>query len=141
VILTVVDRFSKYAHFIALSHPYTAASVAKIFFAEIVRFHGIPSSIVSDQDPVLTSHLWKDLFKLTGSKLRLSTVFHPQTDGQSEVVNRTIAMYLRCITGDCHTRISGHQDPGANIITKCAGTKSHTYDESWQRIECHIFTI
>jgi hypothetical protein len=40
----------------------------------------------------------------------------------------------------CHTRISGHQDPGANIITRCAGTKSHTYDESWHRIECHIFT-
>jgi hypothetical protein len=42
---------------------------------------------------------------------------------------------------DCHTRVSGHQDPGANIITRCAGTKSHTYDESWHRIECHIFTI
>jgi hypothetical protein len=41
----------------------------------------------------------------------------------------------------CHTRISGHQDPGANIIIRCAGTKSHTYDESWHRIECHIFTI
>jgi hypothetical protein len=40
----------------------------------------------------------------------------------------------------CHTRVSGHQDPGANIITRCAGTKSHTYDESWHRIECHIFT-
>jgi hypothetical protein len=42
---------------------------------------------------------------------------------------------------ECHTRVSGHQDPGANIITRCAGTKSHTYDESWHRIECHIFTI
>jgi hypothetical protein len=40
----------------------------------------------------------------------------------------------------CHTRVSGHQDPGANIITRCAGTKSHTYDESWHRIECHNFT-
>jgi hypothetical protein len=41
----------------------------------------------------------------------------------------------------CHTRISGVQSPGANIITRCAGTKSHTYDESWHRIECHNFTI
>jgi hypothetical protein len=41
----------------------------------------------------------------------------------------------------CHTRVSGHQDPGANIITGCAGTKSHTYDESWHKIECNIFTI
>jgi hypothetical protein len=45
------------------------------------------------------------------------------------------------LLGNCHTRILGHQDPGANIITRCAGTKSHTYDESWHRIEYHIFTI
>ncbi|KAF0936165.1 hypothetical protein E2562_038980 [Oryza meyeriana var. granulata] len=63
VVLTVVDRFSKYAHFIALSHPYTAASVARAFFDGIVRLHGFPSSIVSDRDPVFTSNLWRDLFK------------------------------------------------------------------------------
>jgi transposase InsO family protein len=100
VILTVVDRFSKYAHFIALSHPYTAASVARAFFEGIVRLHGFPTSIVSDRDPVFTSNLWRDLFKLAGVKQRMSTAFHPQTDGQSEVVNRIIVMYLRCITGD-----------------------------------------
>jgi hypothetical protein len=49
---------------------------------------------------VFTGHIWRDLFKLAGVKLRMSTAFHPQTDGQSEVVNKTIAMYLRCITGD-----------------------------------------
>jgi hypothetical protein len=48
---------------------------------------------------------------------------------------------LHCSQNPCHTRVSGHQDPGANIITRCAGTKSHTYDESWHRIECHNFTI
>jgi hypothetical protein len=100
VILTVVDRFSKQAHFLALSHPYTAATVAKAFFEGVVRLHGFPSSIVSDRDPVFTGHVWKDLFKLAGVKLRMSTAFHPQTDGQSEVVNRTITMYLRCLTGD-----------------------------------------
>ena len=100
VILTVVDRFSKYAHFIALSHPYTAASVARAFFDGIVRLHGFPTSIVSDRDPVFTSHLWRDLFCLAGVKQRLSTAFHPQTDGQSEIVNKVIAMYLRCATGD-----------------------------------------
>ena len=47
VILTVVDRFSKYCHFIALAHPYTAESVAQAFFSDIVRFHGVPQSIVS----------------------------------------------------------------------------------------------
>jgi hypothetical protein len=100
VILTVVDRFSEQAHFLALSHPYTAATVAKAFFEGIVCLHGFPSSIVSDWDPVFTGHVWKDLFKLAGVKLRMNTAFHPQTDGQSEVVNRTIAMYLRCLTGD-----------------------------------------
>ena len=100
VVLTVVDRFSKYAHFIALSHPYTAASVARAFFDGIVRLHGFPSSIVSDRDPVFTSNLWRDLFKCAGVKQRLSTAFHPQTDGQSEVVNKVIAMYLRCAIGD-----------------------------------------
>jgi hypothetical protein len=77
VILTVVDRFSKYGHFIALGHPYTAMSVARAFFADIVRLHGFPSSIVSDRDPVFTSHVWRDLFKLAGVKLRMSTAFHP----------------------------------------------------------------
>ncbi|XP_020197229.1 uncharacterized protein [Aegilops tauschii subsp. strangulata] len=56
VILTVVDRFSKYAHFIALGHPYTATSIARAFFDGIVRLHGLPSSIVSDRDPVFTGH-------------------------------------------------------------------------------------
>jgi hypothetical protein len=60
--LTVVDRFSKCAHFIALGHPYTAASVARAFFDDIVRLHGFPSSIVSDRDPVFTGHVWRDLF-------------------------------------------------------------------------------
>lgn len=100
VILTVVDQFSKHAHFILLSHPYTAAMVARAFFDSIMRLHGFPSSIVSDRDPVFTGHVWRHLFKLAGVQLRMSTVFHPQTDGQSEIMNKTIAMYLRCITGD-----------------------------------------
>jgi hypothetical protein len=100
VILTVVDRFSKYAHFIALGHPYTAASVARAFCGGIIRLHGFPASIVSDRDPMFTGHVWRDLFRMVGVKLRFSTAFHPQTDGQSEVVNKVIAMYLRCVTGD-----------------------------------------
>jgi len=100
VILTVVDRFSKFAHFIPLSHPYTAASVARVFFQEIVRLHGLPSSIVSDSDPVFTSAFWKELFSLSGVKLQFTSAFHPQADGQSEATNKIIAMYLRCFAGD-----------------------------------------
>ena len=96
VILMVVDRFSKHA----LSHPYTASSVARAFFDGIVRLHGFSTSIVSDRDPVFTSHMWRDLFKIASVQLRFSTAFHPQMDGQSEVVNKVLAMYLRCATGD-----------------------------------------
>jgi hypothetical protein len=100
VILTVVDRFSKFAHFIALGHPYTAASVAKAFFDNIVRLHGLPCSIVSDRDTVFISTIWLELFQLAGVKLHMSSAFHPQSDGQSEVVNRIITMYLQCLAGD-----------------------------------------
>jgi transposase InsO family protein len=100
VILTVVDRFSKYAHFIPLAHPYTAQTVARAFFDDIVRLHGFPQSIVSDRDSVFTSAFWTELFRLAGVRLCMSTAFHPQSDGQSEVVNKVITMYLRCLTGD-----------------------------------------
>jgi hypothetical protein len=100
VILTVVDRFSKYAHLIPLAHPYIAESVAQVFFSEIERLHGIPTSIVSDRDPVFTFVFWQSLFRASGSKLHMSSAFHPQTDGQAEAVNKMIDMYLRCITGD-----------------------------------------
>jgi len=100
VILTVVDRFSKYCHFIPLSHPYSAESVAQVFFAEIVRLHGVPQSIVSDRDTVFTSTFWRELMRLVGTQLHMTTAFHPQSDGQSESANRVIIMFLRCLTGD-----------------------------------------
>jgi hypothetical protein len=100
VILTIVDRFSKMAHFVALSHPYSTQSMARAFFDNIVRLHGFPCSIVSDRDTIFTKHFWEELFKLAGVKLLRSSAFHPQTDGQSEVSNRIIVMYLRCLAGD-----------------------------------------
>jgi hypothetical protein len=100
VILSVVDRFSKYCHFIALGHPYTAESVAQAFFADIIRLHGMPQSMVSDRDPVFTSTFWRELMWLMGTKLHMSSAFHPQSDGQTEAANRIIIMYLRCFTGD-----------------------------------------
>jgi hypothetical protein len=69
VILMVVDRFSKYCHFIPLAHPYSAESVAQVFFSEIVRLHGMPQSMVSDCDPVFTSLFWRELMRLMGAKL------------------------------------------------------------------------
>jgi hypothetical protein len=89
----VVDHFSKYAHFITLGHPYTATTVARAFFSDIVHLHGMPNSIVSDRDPTFTSNL-TELFKLYGVKLHMSMTFHPQSDRQLEAVNKINTMYL-----------------------------------------------
>ena len=83
-ILVVVDRFTKYGHFLALAHPFTAAGVAKLFFDNIYKLHGLPDSIVSDRDKIFTSLFWQELFKLVKVSLRLSTSYHPQTDRQFE---------------------------------------------------------
>ncbi|CAJ2661882.1 unnamed protein product [Trifolium pratense] len=93
-ILVVVDRLSKYSHFILLKHPYNAKTIAELFVKEVVRLHGIPCSIISDRDPIFMSHFWMELFKLQGTNLKMSSAYHPETDGQTEVVEKVEIEYL-----------------------------------------------
>ncbi|WVZ18576.1 hypothetical protein V8G54_005898 [Vigna mungo] len=86
-IMVVVDRLSKYAHFMALKHPYTAKTVPDVFTKEVIRLHGIPVSM-------------RELFKKQGTQLKMSTAYHPETDGQTEVVNRIVEGYLRCFCSE-----------------------------------------
>jgi hypothetical protein len=100
-ILVVVDKLSKYAHFIPMLHPFTALTVAKVYMSEIYRLHGMPTAIISDRDPIFTSKMWQELFKLTGTQLCLSSSYHPQFDGQTERVNQCLETYLRCFVHSC----------------------------------------
>lgn len=86
-LLVVVDRFSKYAHFFPLKHPFSVPKVAQVFLDNVVKLHGTPRSLVTDRDKVLTSNFWKVLFQALGTKLALTTSCHPQSDGQLERVN------------------------------------------------------
>ena len=78
VIMVVVDCLTKYAHFIALSHPFTSRIVEKVFFDNIQKLHGTPKVIVSDHDPIFTIHFWKDLFLCLGTQLAYCYLYHPQ---------------------------------------------------------------
>ena len=105
-ILVVVDKFSKYSHFVPLSHPFTTMDVAEAYMQFIHKLHGLPQSLISDRDRIFTSTLWTTLFKLASTQLRLSSSYYPQTDGQTECVNQCLETFLRCFVHACPSQWS-----------------------------------
>jgi hypothetical protein len=101
-ILVVVDKFSKYSHFIPLHHPFTTAVVAQTFLHNVYKLHGLPAAIISDRDRVFTSQFCQELFKAAKVQLQMSSANHPQMDGQTKRVNQCLETFLHCFVHACH---------------------------------------
>lgn len=99
VIMVVVDRFTKFAHFIPLTHPFTTSRVVGLFIHNVFKLHGLSISIF-DRGLVFLSSFWKSFFTIQGSSLNFSSAYHPESDGQTKVLNQCLEVYLRCYALD-----------------------------------------
>ena len=99
-ILVIVDRFTKYSLFFPVISTINAAELAELFYTEVELRFGAPEGIISDRGTLFTSQFWADLCYYSKIKRRLSTAFHPQTDGQTERMNQVLEHYLRCFIND-----------------------------------------
>lgn len=100
VIMVVVDRFTKFAHFIPLTHSFTTSRVVGLFIHNVFKLHGLSISMVFDRGLVFLSSFWKSFFIIQGSSLNFSSAYHSESDGQTEVLNRCLEVYLRCYASD-----------------------------------------
>ncbi|KAD3067360.1 hypothetical protein E3N88_35240 [Mikania micrantha] len=99
-IWVIVDRLTKSAHFLAIKETDKMEKLTRIYIKEVVARHGVPISIISDRDARFTSNFWKSLHKSLGTRLDMSTAYHPQTDGQSERTIQTLEDMLRACVID-----------------------------------------
>jgi hypothetical protein len=119
-IFVVVDHLTKFAHFFAISMDFSASQVAYLFFREVFRLHGLPKTIVSDRDSIFTSIFWQELFRIVGTKLTPNTSYHPQTYGQTEIVNKWVEGYLR-------NYVTGQQKAWVKWLYLCEYCYNTTY--------------
>ena len=99
-IWVIVDRLTKSAHFLPIREKDKMGKLTQIYLKEIVRLHGVPKSIISDRDSRFTSRFWQSLQEALGTRLDMSTAYHPQTDGQSERTIQTLEDLLRACVID-----------------------------------------
>ncbi|CAI7829215.1 unnamed protein product [Closterium sp. NIES-54] len=99
-ILVVIDKFSKMGHFIPTHTTARTEETAQLFLKHIISQHGIPTTLISDRDPKFTSKFWKELMPLMGTRLAMSSAYHPQTDGQTERLNQIVKQLLRAACKD-----------------------------------------
>lgn len=111
VVFSVIDRLTKMAHFFSLSHPYSDVKVAQVFFSEVFRLHGMPKKVVSNRDLVFTSAFWRELFQMHGTSLAFSSSYHPQSDGQTEALNKCLEGCLRFYIGNTTVHASTLMSP------------------------------
>ena len=100
-IWVVVDRLTKMTHYVPTRKTIDAPTLAGLFIQEVVRLHGLPDSIVSDRGSVFTSKFWSSFCFYLKVRRKLSTAFHPQTDGQTERQNQTMEAYIRAYCNEC----------------------------------------
>ena len=122
-IWVIVDRLTMYSHFIPVKRTYNVEKLAKLYISEIVRLHGVPLSIISDRGTQFTSTFWRTLHTELGTRLDLSTAFHPQTDGQSEKTIQVLEDMLRA----CVIEFGGHWD---NFLPLAEFSYNNSYHSS-----------
>jgi transposase InsO family protein len=94
-ILVIVNRLTKMAHFVPCTKTMTREETARLFVDNVYRYHGLPDDIILDRGPQFVSKFWRSLFEILKVDIKLSSTFHPQTNGQTECVNQVLEQYLR----------------------------------------------
>jgi hypothetical protein len=125
-IFVVVDRLTKMAHFIPCHKMVTGEETARLFVDNVYRLHSLPNDIISDRGTQFTSKFWQSLFKILGVEIKLSSAYHPQTDGQTEHVNQVLEQYLRCT-------INYHQDNWVELLPLADFAYNNTLQGSTQQ--------